>query len=47
MKRKENEFNFTFNGQLDSIEVNSLTGSLISLNSLLQNISQEIGTNKK
>jgi hypothetical protein len=47
MKRKKNEFNFTFNGQLDSIEVNSLTGSLLALNELIKDVSYEMGTNKK
>lgn len=46
MNRKKNEFNFTFDGQLESIEVHSLTSSLLALNELLKDINYELGTNK-
>jgi hypothetical protein len=45
--REENEFNFTINGKFDSIEVSSLTATLINLNFLIQEMNQVAKTNKK
>lgn len=45
--RAENEFNFSFDGRIDSLEVSTLTGSLLSLNNMIKEVNYQVGTNKK
>lgn len=42
MNRRPSEFNFIFEGDIDSIDVDSLTGSLLNLNTLFQEINKEL-----
>lgn len=45
--RSQNEFNFTFDGAIEAIEVRSLTTSLLSLNDVIKEVNELLITNKK
>ena len=44
---QENEFNITFEGNINQVEINVLTSTLLNFSSIIQEINKELDTNKK